>query len=352
MWIEKKYIVLLGASLKLFKSVGQNTWNFRCPICHDSTKSSSKARGYILFGKGKFYSYCHNCHASLPFYAFLEKINPFLHADYLREKYAENPRQGPVETVPPVIKKASTENTILLKLTKISRLKPNHPAKKFVMRRLIPAYWHSRLYYAPNFNKFANLLVDDKFDPKKGEPRLVIPMLDARKRLIGVQGRAIEPIEDRFRYMTCLIAPENARFVGLDLVNYGRPYYVFEGPIDAMFIDNSIAVCGGAIHSELKKHDISKKNCVVVYDNEPRNKDIVKNMLKVARRGYKICVWPEQIEQKDINDMVCARVGTFPNDVMITETVRNVAEYIKEVIDKNTFEGLAAESRIMEWSRV
>lgn len=351
MWLEKKYISLLSSNLQLFKSVGDNTWNFRCPICEDSKKHKSKARGYILFGNGKYYSYCHNCHASYSFYEFLQKINPILHKEYIYEKYNNEPKKK-LEQHSIIDRKKTVANFILTSLKKISQLKPNHPAKKLVVRRMIPNFFHSRLYYARNFNRFANKLVDDKFDPKIVEPRIVIPMLDQHRKLIGVQGRTIAwNVDHHYRYMTCMLAPDNMRFFGMDLVNLATTYYVLEGPFDSMFLKNAIAVCGGAIHSELKKHNLPKATGVVVYDNEPRNKDIIKNMMKVVRRGYKICVWPPNIKEKDINDMVLALVPPFDNMIQ-TELVQGAGAYIQDTIDSNTYEGLEAESRILEWSRV
>lgn len=348
-----KYIQLLSSSLKKFTRKTTNTWNYQCPLCSDGDKDSRKSRGYILHKKGNYYSYCHNCHASSSFPKFLEIVNPLLYNDYIVEKYSglpEDKRQ--IESIPMVLKEKSRENKILLRLPKISLLDSDHFAKKYVVGRQIPTFYHSRLYYTENFNAFANELVDDedKFDPTFKEPRLVIPMFDKQKRLIGVQGRALSNVKDKLRYITALVGVENRRFFGLDLVKFEQKYYIFEGPIDSMFIPNSIAVCGGAIHSEIKKHNLIKQTCVAVYDNEPRNIDVVKNMKKLARRGYKVCVWPENTEHKDVNNMILARL---PNaETVLTEKVQKAAEYIKQIIDDNTFEGLSAEARITEWSKI
>jgi hypothetical protein len=53
--------------------------------------------------------------------------------------------------------------------------------------------------------------------------------------------------------------------------------------------------------------------------------------------GKKICVWPDTIQQKDINDMVIS--GMHPSE-------------IQHIIDSNTFEGLIATMKMNQWSRV
>ena len=345
MFLETKYIQLLSNSLKQFVRKSRNVWNFNCPYCSDTRK-----RGYLLFNKGSYYSYCHNCGTTKPFGKFLEDQNQILYGEYIVERFSGDPTERQQVVSIPTVEKKSYENEILLKLKKVSLLKPDHIAKRFVVSRNIPTFFHSRLYYAPNWSKFANQLVDeDKWDPKFKEERLIIPMFDKFKRVIGVQGRALGDVPAKLRYITAMCSPENPRFFGLDLVEYQRKYYVLEGPIDSMFLDNSIAVCGGAIHVELKKHGLVKPTCTVVYDNEPRNKDVVRNMFKVVRNGYNICVWPENVAEKDINDMILNRVPA--GDRVDTEAVQKAAEYIKDKIEANTFQGLEAERRITEWKR-
>ena len=350
MFLEQKYIQLLSGSLKKFTRKSTNIWNFDCPLCTDTRK-----RGYMLFKKGSYYSYCHNCGISKPFGQFLETVNRILYGEYIVERFSGDPNERKQVVAVPSVEKKSKENKILLKLHKVSLLQPNHPAKRLMVKRQIPTFYHSRLYYAPNFNKFARQITDEehneetKWSKKIVEPRLVIPMFDKFKRLIGVQGRALGDVPHKLRYITVMLSPDNPRFFGLDTVEYQRKYYVFQVPFDSMFIENSLAVCGGAIHVELKKHSLIKPTCVVVYDNEPRNKDVVRNMMKVARAGYQICVWPESTEEKDINDMILSRIGV--GERVNTELVQFTGEYIKDIIDNNTFQGLEAERRITEWKR-
>ena len=349
MFIETKYIQLMSSSLPLFVSKGNHTYNFRCPICKDSQTNKFKARGYLLFKNGKHYFYCHNCNVSLSFNKFLAEVNPVLYKEYQYEKYGKKPQRN-VESLPQIIKHLSIENKILSKLPKISLLNPNHFAKQFVVKRNIPTFYHSRLYYSSDFNAFARQIDETKFQSDFAEKRLIIPMFDKQKKLIGIQGRIIKPNKKSVRYLTALCSSDNPKVFGLDLINYLERYYVFEGPIDSMFIHNSIAVCGGTIHSELQKNNVVKQNAVVVYDNEPRNKDVVRNMKKCVKQGYQIVVWPNSVKHKDINDMVLNIVpaGKFVH----TEEVQKAAQHIESTMKNNTYEGLEALSKIAEWKKI
>ena len=163
------------------------------------------------------------------------------------------------------------------------------------------------------------------------DPRLVLPFYDRQKNLIGVTGRALN--DSQLRYLTLRFDEEKPLIFNLDKVDFNQPLYVVEGPIDSLFLDNCIAVAG----SDFSKvtNEISKSNSTLVFDNEPRNKEIIKKMRKMSELGYKVCVWPETIKEKDINDMVLNRIPD-----------------IIDVIKENTQQGLSLNLVINNWSKV
>ena len=57
-------------------------------------------------------------------------------------------------------------------------------------------------------------------------------------------------------------------------------------------------------------------------------------MKSMGDQGYKVCVWPETIKEKDINDM----------------WMKNIK--VKDVIDENTRQGLELSLAINNWSKV
>ena len=204
------------------------------------------------------------------------------------------------------------------------------------MKRLIPTKYHSKLFYAPRFKKFINTLIPDKFSNiDKDEPRLIIPLLDEDKNLLGVQGRSFKKNDD-LKYITILLNENNPKIFGLDEVDFKKRVYVFEGPIDAMFIPNSLASCGGKISSTLWPIQNKLKDAVIVYDNEPRSIDTIKKIESTILDGYSVCIWPEDLIYKDINDMIIS--GMSPNTII-------------SIMEKNTYSGLSAKLKIIQWRK-
>jgi hypothetical protein len=222
-------------------------------------------------------------------------------------------------------------------LKKVSQLSPDHRVKNFVDARKIPNPYHAKLFCCPNFKQFTNNLIPNKFDEEsieRDETRLLIPFFDKEKRLHAYQGRALG--NSKVKYITIILDDSVPKVYGLDSVDFDKTTYVFEGPIDSMFIPNSIATAGGDLVSAIGTFN-DKQNMVIVYDNEPRSKDTIKKLDKAIMQGYSVCIWPDNLEHKDINDMVLAGL---------------TSEFIQFIIKSNTYRDLAAKMALTKWSKV
>lgn len=333
-YVDLQHAMMLSNRLELFKVKHKSPYkiNFRCTFCGDSQKAKSKARGWLLENKNQSFTYyCHNCGVSSSFINFLKSVDTEVYRDYLAEKFVnknkkieEMPVNKDNETVKPIF-----DAHPLKRIKKISQLKHDHPAKLYIQQRKIPSKEHYRLYYAPKFKTWINSIIPDKFEIKKDEPRLILPFLDENGKIFGVSARGFDP--DGLRYITIMFYEDKQKIFGLDKVDTTKPYYIVEGGIDSLFVPNSIAMAGadGNLTSLSNTH-----NAIVVFDNEPRNKEIHKRMQKVIDQGYRICIWPKTIEQKDINDMYL-----------------NGLTDIENIIKKNTYKGLVAELTLAEWKK-
>ena len=76
----------------------------------------------------------------------------------------------------------------------------------------------------------------------RDESRIVIPMYDEDKNLIGFQGRALG--KSFTKYITVMLDDEAPKAYGLDSIDKTSTVYITEGPFDSTFICNSIAMCG------------------------------------------------------------------------------------------------------------
>ena len=87
LYVDLKYISTVGLHLRNFKKKKDKLYNCSCPICGDSEKKKSKARGYFYQkGSSMFYK-CHNCSAGMGIGNFLKNHFPAYHQQYLLEKF-------------------------------------------------------------------------------------------------------------------------------------------------------------------------------------------------------------------------------------------------------------------------
>ena len=328
-YIDTKYLNIIGPQLLQFKKKGDFLWNFRCPYCGDSQKSRTKARGFVYRKKNDLFYKCHNCGIGTTLGKLIEYVDSKIHKDYIMERYrcgvkTNNPEPEFKFDVPIFRKKG-----VLKSLKSISDLSTEHPARKIVEERLIPSEFLSDLYLCESFYKFTNTLVPNKFPSLDGDhPRLLIPFRNEKGEVFAYQGRSFG--KEQPKYITIRLDDDTTKIFGLDRIDDSRQVYAVEGPLDSLFLDNCIAV-GGADLAKLEN------DVVIIFDNEPRNREICKQMDSCIGFGKRIVIWPDSMKHKDINDMIMAGY---------------VKEQIQEIIDDNIFSGASAKLRFSEWKKI
>jgi hypothetical protein len=341
-WIDSKFVGLLSGRLRNFKRKGPSLYNFSCPVCGDSETDARKARGFIYEDRrhARAMYHCHNCGDTRSFEKLLRFVDPMLYDEMRLEKMRELAGGRKVEeeyVAPREVSAAPVFGDPLKSLTPVASLDRGHTCLRYVKSRLIPSSELHRLYYTDTFFKWANSVIPGKFKGDRDEPRLVLPFLDPTgKRVVGFQGRSLDPeTPSGNRYITCMVGSSDPRVFGLEQIDRSKRVYLLEGPIDALFVRNSVATGGGDVSSALAA--LEGVETVVVADNEPRNRDTVKKLTRAANRGQHVCVWPQGLAQKDVNDMVKAGM---------------TVDEVKTLIDENTFSGLRALATINAWKRV
>ena len=327
-YIDVKYINLCSSSLDKFKQKNNNLWNFRCPVCGDSQKNKNKCRGFIYEKQNKYFYRCHNCDFGTSFSRFLEKINPTMHREYITEHYRDKKRD--TEIVEEKKEKYEPEfNGVLEGLTKISGLDFNHPARLYLNNRLIPKRFYGKLYFCTEFKKWTNTIIPNKFESLKGDtPRLIIPFFDRENNLIGFQGRSFDP-KDNCKYITIKMKGVKDLIYGQERINNRNKKYCVEGPLDSLFLPNCMAMAG-------VKFNVFDLETIIVLDNEKRNKEIVNSIEKFITNGYSVCIWQDDMEGKDINEMILK--GYASNEIL-------------SIIDNNTYSGLQANFALSRWRK-
>ena len=320
--IDSKYVGLVSARLQKFKKVKADLYNFRCPICGDSQKNKNKTRGYIYQVKNNTNFKCHNCGASMSFSNFLKKMDTVMHKQYTLEKFKEGHTGRNFVVEEP---KFDFKKPVFKKTINLPKASSNSFAKRYLEKRQIDP---DKFYYAEKFKTWTNTQKKTFDCTGKDESRIVIPMYDENKKLLGFQGRALDNSPNK--YITIMIQEEAPKIYGLETIDTKLPVYVVEGPFDSTFISNSIALCGA--DGDIAKWGIS--NPVWVYDNEPRNREIVERIRKTIDSGDSIVIWPNNITEKDINDMVLA------------------GHEVMSMLKSNTYHGLEAKIKFNNWKKV
>ena len=320
-YVDSKFIGLVSSRLEKFKRVKSNLYNFRCPICGDSKKNKSKTRGYLYAVKANTNFKCHNCGASMSLNNFLKQVDPAVHKQYVLEKFKEGHTGRNFVTEEPDFKFEAPKFKKKLKLPKASE--DPKPAGYLTARKLNPDHF----YYAKHFKKFVNSLKQTFDDEKHDEERIIIPLY-YEKNLIGLQGRSIKP--NPVKYITVMLDDDAPKIYGLDNIRRDAPVYITEGPFDSTFIRNAIAMCGA--DANVDRWGIS--NRVWIYDNEPRNREIVNRISKTIDSGDSVVIWPDGIDDKDINDMVMSGLD------------------VQSVIESNTYSGLEAKLKFNTWKKI
>jgi hypothetical protein len=320
--IDSKYIGLVSSRLQKFKRVKADLYNFRCPLCGDSQKNKNKTRGYIYPVKNNTNFKCHNCGASLSFNNFLKELDPTLHKQYTLEKFKEGHtgrnfvvEEPKFEFTKPVFKKK-------LDLPKASEVPI---AREYLEKRKLNP---EKFYFAHKFKEWTNTQKQTFSNFYKDECRIIIPLYDTQSNLIGFQGRALESSPNK--YITVMISDDAPKIYGLENVDSTKPIYIVEGPFDSTLVENSVAMCG----ADVDIGTFGWSDYIYVFDNEPRNREIVNRISKTINRGDKVIIWPMIVRQKDINDMVLAGLN------------------VMDVLKSSTYSGLEAKIKFNNWKKI
>jgi hypothetical protein len=292
-------------------------------------------RGYLYRRKSDLFFTCHNCGTSTSFGNFIKTVDRSLYSAYQMERF-KNENAGNVAK--PDFSMAQGlpvfEKKIDINLPSIESLDDRHAAKGYVKDRKIPKEKWNVLYYAEDFEAFVKEVLPDYDKNLYAEPRLVLPFYDEKNILLGFQGRAL--VNSKVKYITIKVSDDSKKVYGLNTLDKSKKTYVVEGPIDSLFLQNCIAAMDASLYNVISS--VGNLNYTFIYDNEPRNKDIVKHMQKTIDLGKDICVWPKLMDGcKDINEMVQRR---------------GLSAAIQAIIDNNTYSGLKAKLQFEQWRKI
>ena len=319
-----------------------NNYNFRCPICGDSQKSKSKQRGWILTkDNGNMATYtCHNCGATMSFGKFLKQYKPFLYDDYKKEAFYEKVKHRNIPTKETNV--LTNGHDTLKEVAERSKSKSilklldglTDESIQLCKERRLPIKFINELYYSENYLKFVNdngLREIKKFPPK--DKRIVIPFFDENGNLTYIQGRAIDK-NNSLRYVTIKVNGDVPKIWGMDRIDPNKPIFVTEGVLDAVFVDNCLAMAGGKSGIDYLINKYGARNLIMLYDRDIETNPEIKNYAtELVNKGLGIFLWDE-VKRKHIKDINDLRMDGCP------------ISSINKMIRRNIYHGIQAKVKL------
>ena len=344
-FVDKKFINIVSPQLDMFAWKKANLANCRCPICGDSEKNKRKCRGYFYPHKGSWIYKCHNCGISMGIYGLLQKVAPSLAKEYALESFADKGKRkekkpDEVDMFKSTKPEFKVKDKVLDFLECIKDLPKDHVAVRFANIRKIPKEHWGLLYYTDDFGSFVKEL-DPSLSSMGKEERLVIPFFNSHGHVVACQGRSLimqdeMNARETLKYITVKYDKSIDRlWYGMWRVNPNKRVYVVEGPIDSLFLRNATAMVGAGALKEIPSR-FENSEMTYILDNEPRNRQICAYIEKLIELGRDVCIWPDNIKEKDINDMA----------------YNMSTRKIQKMIDENTLSGLEATLRFRDWKKV
>ena len=329
---------MVSVKLDRFQKKDDYLYNFRCPVCGDSERKKSKARGYFYRKDNDMFYRCHNCQYGTTIANFLEKVDHLLYKEYVMEKFVKKddrpePKKEPNPEYAFDFKPAFDKPSRLIDnlMDRLDTLPVEHEAVRYCQSRKIPEDQYHRLYYVDDIRTLSQLNTKYTEALNIKQPRLVLPCITPDGQLSGLTLRGMRG--EKLRYIQLKIKDNDLQVFGLDNVDTDKEVYVVEGPIDSLFIDNAIA-CVGTAFGKVDKLKLT--HFTMVFDNQPRNHEVCKLIENQIDAGEKVVIWPEYMYEKDVNEMIMSG---------LTKTE------IQSIINDNTVQGLEARLQFMKWRK-
>lgn len=283
-----------------------NTYNSCCPICKEGKSWGRKKRCFYIPENDNIF--CHNCGSSLKPYNWIRQVSGMSDLD-IRNDIGNN--QVSVElnfdvfNIPKKLPSLPDDSINLSDSTQLSYYKDNH-----IVQTALAYLKGRRLNTAINKCNFYISLKD--YTHKN---RLVIPFLDTSGNFIHYQTRRLFEWDEKPNYLTKFNSDKS--IFGIDRVDPTLDdVFIFEGPLDACFMRNGVAVAGiNEGHHKFtpiqleQLEELKLYTKVWVLDNQWVDKAARLKTKVLLEMGECVFIWPEKFKKfKDFNEL-CVHCG-------------------------------------------
>lgn len=311
-----------------------NNYQAGCPICREGTSFGKKKRCFYYTAEN--FIYCFNCGWSSKPLKWIQEVTK----DSYEEICAEAEEY---DLIPYEIKKDKGEDLTkkmpALPYDSINLFDPfqvKHYENNTIVQQALTLIKQRRLDTA--INKPLSLWLSLKDGTHKN--RLVIPFYDDNGSIIFYQSRTILDSDNHKPKYLCKRGTDKSLF-GIDNINPNQDYlFIFEGPINSFFTQNSTAICGIQDKSDktftefqqrqLNRFKFLKK--VWVLDSQWKDAASYKKTQRLINQGEAVFIWPEKIGKlfKDFNDLcIATKKDEVSKNFILESTESNLMAKLK-----------------------
>lgn len=272
------------------------TYNASCPVCREGKSWLKKKRLFYYPSTNTFY--CFNCSKSWNAINWIQDSSGLTRQEIELEAYngdhsLDVSRQITNFKAPRKEKPTLPYDSInLFNINQITHYTNNDQVKTALnyikSRRLDTAINKCSSYY---------ISLTDFFHKN----RLCIPYIDRRGKILFYQTRALDNSEPRYLNK---IGYDKTCF-GLDKIDPNLDYiFIFEGPVDAMFVKNGISLAGLTMtnlqQNQLAEFPFHEK--IWVLDNPSKDEAAKQKIFDLISAKEKVFRWPSNCSYKDFNE--------------------------------------------------
>lgn len=285
----------------------QDKINFACPYCGDSHTDSSKKRGNIYYKTNSFKCFNDGCLKWVPLKQFISDFSkeyslpiPTLNESLTKSRKPAVRKGFLIEfLMNPKVKKS------LINFKDLSSrffLKPckdapeGSPIRDYIKNRyleFLPSFEQTCYYdsredkiYIFNLDLRSGLVLGVSI--RRIDPSYIGPKYDIKNYSQFIKNKLIGPIDESI--LTQIDTVNN--FFNILNINFNEPIFVLEGQINAMFLNNAIATTGVTKSKSVLGSLISKRNSLILFDNDKAGKS---ETYKLLKEGYKVFLWSKLI---------------------------------------------------------